>query len=283
MSARGRALKVGREVVRIFRQAGWSVTPEVTRSVDNVSATARNSPAGYVGAVGGDGYLAAVAEGLAEDPERILVPFPGGRGNDLCRALGIGTDASAHARTLLESDLSERQHDIDGIWVGEPRRLALGVVSMGVDAAANERANRSRLRIGPLAYAWSAVSAFARFHPLPFVVEIDGSTQELPGWVCSLSNSGWIGGGVNIVPSSDIADGKLELLNVGPTAKLKVLPLLAKVLGGRNLDSPLVRLADAYSVTVLEPSGLAAMADGDMIARVPFTATVANKVVRVVF
>ncbi|MSS85357.1 diacylglycerol kinase [Actinomycetaceae bacterium WB03_NA08] len=282
MSARGKALEVGKEVVRILRGAGWDVTVQVTRSSDSIPAAAQNADTRLVGAVGGDGYIAAVAQGLAEDPDRVMVPFPGGRGNDLCRSLGIGTDSLTHAKTLTQPDLENRIRAIDGMWIGSKRQLALGVVSLGIDATANRFANQSRFRSGPLAYSWGAIAAFTQSHPNEFVVDVDGVVCDLPGWVCSISNSGWIGGGINILPTSDPYDGVLEVLQVAPTSKARALPLLAKVLGGRNLDSPLVQVISAREVHFMAPTGIVAMADGDMVAKVPFTVRVAPQVVRVV-
>ena len=282
LSARGKALHDGREVARVLRGAGWEVDVKVTRSSDTVSDAAKLCDPGLVGAVGGDGYLAEVAAGLAHDPTRVMVPFPGGRGNDLCRALEIGMDAQKHAEVLAQSGTEGRERTIDGMWVGDDKKLALGVISLGIDRAANEQANKSQIRWGSLAYAWGAVSAFAKFKPLDFTVIASEDEDSFSGWVCSISNSGWIGGGINIVPQSDLTDGVLEVFSVEKTSKTRVVPLLAKVLAGRSLDSPLVQVKSETEITIAEPVGLSAMADGDFIARVPFTVKVAPNVVRVI-
>ena len=282
LSARGRALHDGREVARILHGAGWEVDVHVTHSSDAVSDAARSCAPGLVGAVGGDGYLAEVASGLAHDPDRIMVPFPGGRGNDLCRALGIGVDAAERAEELAELGIEGRERLIDGIWVGEENKLALGVVSLGVDRAANEQANKSLIRWGSLAYAWGAIFAFLKFKPLNFNIVSNEDEDRFPGWICSISNSGWIGGGINIVPQSNLSDGVLEVFSVEKTSRARAVRLLAKVLTGRSLDSPLVRVTSNKEVTITEPVGVSAMADGDFIARVPFTAKVAPAVVRII-
>lgn len=281
LSARGRALHAGREVVQVLRSAKWNVTATVTRSSQDVVLAAADAPQGYVGAVGGDGYMAAVAQGLANDPNRILVPFPGGRGNDLCRALGVGVNPRQRALDLTYTDIDSRITTLDGMWIGEANHLALGVVSLGIDSLANQIANQSRLRWGPLAYAWGGISSFTRFSPMDFQVVIDGAEYDLPGWVCSISNSGWIGGGINIVPSSNPCDGILEVLQVEPTSRVNALPLLAKVLGGRSLNTDLLHIYSGQEISILQPVGLRAMADGDLVATVPFTIRLARGVVRV--
>ena len=178
MSAGGRSVRLGPRIVRILRGGGWEVAVRLTTPGDDPVAIAGGVVAGsIVAALGGDGYLSAVACGCHES-DAIFAPLPGGRGNDLCRALGIGTDPLARARSLarlgltsdeagaLSSDsLTSRVRPLDGMWVRtrEGVRLALGVVSIGLDARANILANESSLTSGPLAYGYGAFRR--RYHP----------------------------------------------------------------------------------------------------------------------
>ena len=142
MSAGGRSVRLGPRIVRILRGGGWEVAVRLTTPGDDPAVIAGGVVAGsIVAALGGDGYLSAVARGCHES-DAIFAPLPGGRGNDLCRALGIGTDPLARARSLarlgltsdeagaLSSDsLTSRVRPLDGMWVRsrEGVRLALGV------------------------------------------------------------------------------------------------------------------------------------------------------------
>lgn len=287
VSARGRALHEGREVVRILRSAGWQVEAIVTTQQDELGELVAGIDADLIGAVGGDGYLATVAHGVAQLEGKTLLPFPGGRGNDLCRSLGVGTSPTEHARTLADltqAGIAERLRPLDGMWVetlatGE-KRLALGLVSFGIDALANEVANRSWFRSGPMAYAWGALTAFVKYRFADCQGSIDGQRHDLSGWLTSISNTGWFGGGINLVAQSDSSDGVLEVINVGRTGRWKVAPLLASVLGQRNLDSPLVHLYEGKDILIESPAGFGAMADGDVVGHVPLRITVAPQAVQ---
>ncbi len=324
MSARGRSLRVGPRVCRILRSGGWHVDVRVTTSDHDPSAVAASVSTRYVAALGGDGYLAAIAQGLA-GTGAVMVPIPGGRGNDWCRAIGAGPEPVARAEALAPlgaappEQAASRIRPMDGMWVDEgfvgedgdgdarggdddgagrdgagrdgrsggaealprPRRLALGVVSLGLDAWANKLANESNLRSGPLAYGWGAVTSPAHFHGAPFRARIDGAEQDLPGWVFSVSNSGFIGGGVHVVPSSDPSDGVLELFRVDQVPLRRVVPAVVQVVALRHADHPLVHTSPARSVDILGPAGLPAMADGDVIGHLPLHVEVAPGVVRV--
>lgn len=296
MSAGGRSVRLGPRIVRILRGGGWEVAVRLTTPGDDPAVIAGGVVAGsIVAALGGDGYLSAVARGCHES-DAIFAPLPGGRGNDLCRALGIGTDPLARARSLarlgLTSDeagalsfdsLTSRVRPLDGMWVRsrEGVRLALGVVSIGLDARANILANESSLTSGPLAYGYGAFAALASHEPTDIVATVDGRERNMSGWIASVSNSGRFGGGITLVDSSDMNDGILEVCHVGPLPMSRALPVLASVVAGRAKTHPAIEVESARVVSFAAPAGTIAMADGDRVASIPFTVDVAPGVVSV--
>ena len=296
MSAGGRSVRLGPRIGRILRGGGWEVAVRLTTPGDDPAAIAGGVAAGsIVAALGGDGYLSAVARGCHES-DALFVPMPGGRGNDLCRALGVGTDPLARARRLaslgLSSDeagssssdsLASRVRPLDGMWVRsrDGVRLALGIVSIGLDARANILANESSLTSGPLAYGYGAFAALASHEPTEIVATVGGREPNMSGWIASVSNSGRFGGGITLVESSDMSDGVLEVCHVGPLSVARALPVLAKVVAGRAKNHPAIEVESARVVSFAAPAGMVAMADGDRIASIPFTVDVAPGVVSV--
>ncbi|WP_022868227.1 diacylglycerol/lipid kinase family protein [Schaalia vaccimaxillae] len=289
MSAGGRSVGAGRRVVSILRAGDWHVRVSVTSASDDPVAIAASTNEDVTAALGGDGYIAATARGCFESG-LVFAPIPGGRGNDLCRALGIGTDPIERARALAglglieENDgFVERIRGLDGIWVNsaDGKRLVLGVISLGVDAKANLIANESSLNNGPLAYGYGAVAAFTTHQHQPIRALVDGEETDLGGWLASISNSGRFGGGITLVPESDLHDGVIELMHAGPVSAMKALPILARALAGRAARGDVLSCRTIHTIEVLEPAGMIAMADGDRVARIPFTAEVAPHVVDV--
>ena len=304
MSAGGRSVRLGPRIVRILRGGGWEVAVRLTTPGDDPAALAAQVASDSIAAaLGGDGYLGAVARGC-HDSGALFVPFPGGRGNDLCRALGIGTDPLARARDVASlgfvsgaagdeavagrarratDALASRVRPLDGMWVRsrDGVRLALGVVSVGLDARANILANESSLTSGPLAYGYGAFAALASHEPTEIIATVDGRERDMSGWVASVSNSGRFGGGITLVESSDMSDGILEVCHVGPMPVARALPVLAQVVAGRAKRHPAIEVETARVVSFAAPAGMVAMADGDRIASIPFTVDVAPGVVSV--
>lgn len=297
MSARGRAISVGPSVVRILREGGWEVSVSVTTAEDTPRKVAAAAEAPFVAALGGDGYLSQVAQGLAST-DSIFVPLPGGRGNDLCRALGASPDALRRARDLAslgvqrcEADggldssdpIEQRLREVDAMWVdqdGRESRIVLGILSVGYEAAVNQIANDSWFRSGPLAYGYGALAAFSCYEQHEFRAIVDGEERDLSGWVASVSNSGMFGGGIHFVPSSSLEDGRMELVHVPPAQRSVVLRALMDILKRREATHPLIQVSSIESISFTEPCGLQAWADGDPIATVPFTVRIEKGAIR---
>ena len=312
LSGKGRALRRAPKVAALLRSQGWNVDVRVTHRSDDPAALAAACTNHWVAVLGGDGYIARIATQVGARGG-VVIPLPGGRGNDLCRCLGIGTDAVAHVRSLptasqiCTEDAGEHPR-IRGVDAMQVRALkgenegqdaagqgpsspakdleenpvqVLGIVSFGLDALANQIANDTSFASGTLAYAWGALRALQQFQPTTMEIEVDGERKRIRGWLVSVSNSGWFGGGINIVPSSNPSDGRLELLTVDPVPKHHAIRVLARVLAMRKVDDPILHVEQVTSVKILDSAGLVAMGDGDQVGEGPLEISVSPEVFRV--
>ena len=312
LSGKGRALRRAPKVAALLRSQGWNVDVRVTHRSDDPAALAAACTNHWVAVLGGDGYIARIATQVGARGG-VVIPLPGGRGNDLCRCLGIGTDAIAHVRSLpMASEICASQAGehprIRGIDAMQVRALnkenngqdaagqrppspardleenpaqVLGIVSFGLDALANQIANDTSFASGTFAYAWGALRALQQFQPKTMEIEVDGERKRIRGWLVSVSNSGWFGGGINIVPSSNPSDGRLELLTVDPVPKHHAIRVLARVLAMRKVDDPILHVEEVTSVKILDSAGLVAMGDGDQVGEGPLEISVSPRVFRV--
>ncbi|WP_455187239.1 diacylglycerol/lipid kinase family protein [Actinomyces sp.] len=312
LSGKGRALRRAPKVAALLRSQGWNVDVRVTHRSDDPAALAAACTNHWVAVLGGDGYIARIATQVGARGG-VVIPLPGGRGNDLCRCLGIGTDAVAHVRSLPSASQicaegageHPRIRGVDAMQVralnGEnegqdatgqrpasPARdleekpaQVLGIVSFGLDALANQIANDTSFASGTFAYAWGALRALQQFQPKTMEIEVDGERKRIRGWLVSVSNSGWFGGGINIVPSSNPSDGRLELLTVDPVPKHHAIRVLARVLAMRKVDDPILHVEQVTSVKIWDSAGLVAMGDGDQVGEGPLEISVSPEVFRV--
>lgn len=317
ISGKGRALRRAPKVAALLRSQGWNVDVRVTHRSDDPAALAAACTNHWVAVLGGDGYIARIATQVGARGG-VVIALPGGRGNDLCRCLGIGTDAVAHVRSLPTASeicaegagehprirgvdamrvralnrVNDGQDaagqrppspgkDLEGKDLEEKPAQVLGIVSFGLDALANQIANDTSIASGTFAYAWGALRALQQFQPKTMEIEVDGTRRRIRGWLVSVSNSGWFGGGINIVPSSNPSDGRLELLTVDPVPKRHAIRVLARVLAMRKVDDPILHIEQVTSVKIWDSAGLVAMGDGDHVGEGPLEISVSPEVFRV--
>jgi YegS/Rv2252/BmrU family lipid kinase len=272
----GRAAKLLPRVEAALRARGVAFRVERTRSLGHARELTRAAlAAGEVAAaLGGDGLLGAVA-GELRNTGGVLGVLPGGRGNDFARKLGIPHDPVAACEYATAGQ--ERRIDlavVDG-------RCYLGILSAGLDSDANELANSTKLKLGTAVYAYAALRALARWKPARWTVTLDGERHEFTGYSVAVANSGVFGSGMFLVPDAELDDGMLDVVLCQDTPKRRYLFNLPKVFRGTHVDEPNLRFLRARSITFEADRPFTAFADGDPIADLPATVTVAPGTLRV--
>ncbi|MDF0529162.1 YegS/Rv2252/BmrU family lipid kinase [Tsukamurella sp. 8F] len=235
-------------------------------AADAAEAAAREGA--QVVAVGGDGQIRVVAEGLSRVPGAALGIAPAGRGNDLARHLGLPHDAVALADVLCAGT----RRTVDTVDVGG--MTVLGNVYAGLDSLSTELINRLR-SIGTAAYRLAPVLAALRWRPARFTVTVDGETLDLAAHMVVVANSGDYGHGLRMVPSADVGSGRLEILVVrGDHSKYRLANLMGQARTGAHVGRPEVLVLSGTTVTVAADRPVPVHADGDYLTELPFTAVV---------
>jgi YegS/Rv2252/BmrU family lipid kinase len=224
----------------------------------------------------GDGLVGAVAGVLHERRAGVLGVLPGGRGNDFARVLGIPLDPVDACAVL--ADGGPRPIDL-GLAGGRP---FVGIASVGFDSEANRIANGAPSRLGRLVYAYGALRAIADWRPATFTVVVDGTTTTFQGWSVGAANSSAYGGGMFAAPAARLDDGALDVVLLGRTSRLGLLlTVLPRVFRGTHVRLRAVRVRRGAEVLVAADRPFTVYADGDPIAELPVTITVARHAVQV--
>jgi len=275
----GRAARVLPAVEAALRSHGVSFRVDRTTSIDHARELAREAAGGgeIAAAMGGDGLTGAVA-GELKDTDAVMAVLPGGRGNDLARKLGIGADPVAAVDVLVAG--RERRIDVAEAGGGS----YLGILSAGLDSAVQDIANDTRVRrLGPLVYTYGALVALSRWHPAQWDVTIDGAELSFAGYSVAVSNSGVFGGGMWLVPDASLEDGLLDVAFItADQSRIAYLRGLPKVFKGTHVDSAGFEIRRGREITFSADRPFTAYADGDPIAELPVTVSVAPGALRVI-
>lgn len=227
-------------------------------------------------AFGGDGLIGAVA-GAVKFTDGVVGVLPGGRGNDLCRALGIPRKPVAACAVLASGIV--RAFDL-----GEAGgRTFTGIASCGFDSLVNEIANETRVVRGSPVYALALVRALPRFKAARFEVTLDdGAPREFSGYSVAAANSTQFGGGMLLAPNASLTDGLLDVVIIEDMPKLRFLRLAPTVFTGRHVRHRGVDVVRGREVHIVASEPFVLYADGEAIAKLPVTVRVLPEAVRMI-
>lgn len=221
---------------------------------------AAQSGAKTIVAVGGDGTIHEVANGLLtheESREVALAVVPTGSGNDFCKAIGVPLDLESAVRALLQ---------------GQPRlvdvcrlkgRFIVNGLGIGLDGAVSHRYRGMRHLRGELGYLWSAVCEALTFPAFPARVRTPDWGYEGPVLFTGVSNGPYHGGDFRLAPTARVDDGQLDVhvvRDMWPVRRLVQIPRARK---GTHLKLPEFSLWRAPWVEFQFEQKVPAHADGE--------------------
>jgi YegS/Rv2252/BmrU family lipid kinase len=263
-SAGGKSLKLLPRVEALLDARRVEFRVERTRSLDHgVDLALRAVELGEVPVVvSGDGLMGAVGGALAgaDTPVGLI---PGGRGNDLARALGIPDEPEA----AVDIVLAGHSRRID---VGEANgKRFLGIVSVGFDSECNRLANETHFIRGNLVYAYSMVRTLVGWRSARFTVVAGGERKRLEGYMVDVANNSVYGGGMYIAPKAEIDDGQFDVVAITEVGKLRFLRGLRDVLKGAHIDKEEVTTFRASRLELDASRPFPVYADGDHLTDLP--------------
>lgn len=299
-SARGRGGNAAERVRHLLRARGHEIVTipgatgaEIRLGTRRVLESAPGVDA--VIAVGGDGTIHHALGGLA------LTGVPlgmvaAGTGNDIARHVGLPLhDVDASVAIILgalagRGEVREldaiRASRPDGAPVDPQHEWSLAVVSAGLDAAVNATANGLRWPTGEGRYLRAIAQELRDLAPYGYRASTDRGRWEGDALLLAAANTRCIGGGLEIDPEADAADGLLEVVRLDPVGLPRLVRLLAHLRTGSHLGQPEVHLERTGSLVIEalapDPAPLAGsrrgsarrpaprpMADGEPIAALP--------------
>ncbi len=263
-SAGGKSLKLLPQIEAALdaRRAVFRV--EKTRSLDHgVDLALRAIELGEVPVVvSGDGLIGAIGGAMA-GAETPLGLIPGGRGNDLARALGIPSEPEAAVDVVLGGH-SRR------IDVGEANgKRFLGIASVGFDSECNRLANDTKLIRGNLVYAYSMVRTLIGWRSARFTIVVGGERKRLTGYFVDVANNSVYGGGMYIAPDAKLDDGEFDVVAITEVGKLRFLRGLREVLKGAHIGKEEVTTFRASRLELDASRPFPVYADGDHLTDLP--------------
>jgi diacylglycerol kinase (ATP) len=206
-SGTGYQPEVEGRIIDACAQHDVECTIEFTQGRGHATELSSQAAAGnnyrLVVAVGGDGTVNEVAQGLLNTP-MIMGIIPKGSGNGLARHLRIPMKIPGSLKSLFSSQVI----DMDTFQLNG--KLSLNVSGIGFDGHIANLFGKEKKR-GLQGYAKHALNEFIQFRE--FEVEIDTGRQNFSrkAFVVAIANSSQYGNNARIAPAASVCDQLLHI------------------------------------------------------------------------
>jgi YegS/Rv2252/BmrU family lipid kinase len=283
----------GKRWPALERQAAdFGLDPHVEMSTGpgGLAEAARNAAergAGLVVAVGGDGTVHEVANGLLSSERRPL-PDLGilarGTGDDFVRALGIPA-AEIDALTVLR-DGRRRELDVGRVSYrtadgAEAQSYFVSMAGVGMSGAVAQRLNTMSKRLGgKVAGLVATFAVFSRWRNVELRVTVGDERREGRMEDVLVGNTEYHNGGMRLCPGAQPDDGFFDVLLIGDVTKRDLVRVLPKLYKGTYLPHPKAELLRGATVTVESSAPLPIELDGEQPGTTPVRFEVVPRALR---
>jgi YegS/Rv2252/BmrU family lipid kinase len=255
-------------LLMVKHNADWSGTEYPGHAIE-LARLAGEQGYDLVVALGGDGTVHEVINGLMQVPEEIrpaLGIVPLGSGNDFAHILGIPVEPGE----ALLSAINGQPHSLDvGSVRDENERLEYfnNTIGMGFDSLVNMHTRKITAIHGFMMYFVALIrTIFRNFDAIDLHVETDQETWDLRTLMLALGNGPREGGGFIITPDAILDDGILNYVTIKKISRLMMLRLVPEVMRGTHGRFKQVRMGTFRRMSVTSQQPLYIHCDGEIYA-----------------
>ena len=282
-SAGGRTARRWPAMLAALERAGVHVETRQTAGpgdATRLAAEASRAGAARIVAVGGDGTLNEVVNGLFDEAgarlgDAVLGLLPCGTGGDFRRSVGIPVDRDAAAAVLAAG--ATRPLDAGRIdYADGSRRWFVNIADCGIGGEVVRRVNAARKRgSGTVTFLYHSLAALLTYRCRPARIEVDGQVIEATVQNVVVANGRYFGGGMLVAPGADPGDGRFEVVILGDIPRHRALIEIRRVYGGKHVGRPDVTVLRGTTVRVapLSDAPLLFDVEGELVGAAPATLT----------
>ncbi len=256
------------DVLQKLEEAGYETSCHATTGAGDATVAARVAVErryDLVVAVGGDGTINEVVNGLAEQEYRPkLGIIPAGTTNDFARAVHIPRDVMAATDIIVQGDTIPvdigRINDKYFVNIGGGGRLT---------ELTYEVPSKLKTMLGQLAYYLKGIEMLPSFKATEVSIEYDGKLfeGEVMLFLVGLTNS--VGGFEKLAPNSSINDGLFSLLILKKTNLADFIRVATLALRGEHINDPNVIYTQANRIKVQSHDKVQLNLDGEFGGLLP--------------
>ncbi|MGN0807505.1 MAG: diacylglycerol/lipid kinase family protein [Candidatus Coproplasma sp.] len=219
-------------VKSVFENAGKGVELHMTDHPSHATEIARELTAGGryadIIAMGGDGTLHEVINGIVDVENCTLGLIPMGTGNDFASTIKVPKNPISAAKKIITNTPTP----IDYIELSNGLR-SINAVGTGIDVDVLKYAYASKSKRRNK-YFSALFKALRHFQYTKFKVSWDGGEERAyNGMIAALGNGASFGGGIKMFPTAKIDDGYMDLVVVDYVSRMRMVIAFIKLVLGK--------------------------------------------------
>jgi diacylglycerol kinase (ATP) len=273
MAGKGSGRKADRLLEALLRGFGMKFKAWHTEAPGHATQLARQATTSHVVAVGGDGTINEVVNGLA-GTDKIMGIIPTGSGNDFIKSIGVPHAMKKALQVLLNGhvrtiDVGRVQtgRSLDGSMKYAPARLFVNGVGIGFDAAVARRVSEITGLRGTALYLLAVLQTLGRYRAPEFTVRADAERWNRRQLLIAVGNGRCAGGGFYLTPDAKVDDGVLDVTVIEDVPILTVLRLIPGVMAGKPVKNACVSYKKVNELEVTSSEEFNVHADGEIVGR----------------
>lgn len=224
-------------------------------------------------ALGGDGTINEVVNGIVDFDKTTLGYIPVGSGNDFARGLKL-TSTPVEALEVVLSKSKIHPIDIGTIAYGNRIRRFAVSSGLGYDAAichevvvSKVKQFLNRIKLGKLTYVFVAINRLfsSKQDEMTLVLDHEKEVHFSKPYFVAFMNNPYEGGGLKFAPDAKNDDGLLDVIVASDIPKLMVLRILPTAYKGKHTRFKGIHMYRAKHIEVHSKCPLAIHTDGEPI------------------
>jgi diacylglycerol kinase (ATP) len=238
----------------------------LTTGPGHATSVARESSSPTVVAVGGDGTINEVANGLLGS-DKALGILPGGSGNDFVKSLSIPSRLAPALEILLRGH--QRRMDLGTVAAGDGNsssRVFVNGVGAGFDAAVAAKTREITSLSGIALYLAAVFQTLGHYRAPRFTITAGASAPIIGrNLLIAIGNGQCAGGGFFLTPDAIVDDGLLDACIVDDKNLLQILFLMPRVMRGKHHHVRGVKFLRSSEFNISASDPFFVHADGEIV------------------
>ena len=254
---------------------------------ERLARTALDEGVRYLVAVGGDGTVNGVVNGMFTErkpvaPDAVLGVAGAGTGCDLVRTFGLDRSPEVLAPHLASP--ATMPMDVGVVQCRDDRdqpieRLFANIAEVGYGAEVVGLADRLPRRWGRVRYLLGAWGAIVKLDRTPARLEVDHFTRDLDLVELVVANGQFFGGGMKVAPRALVDDERFNVLAFTGKSS-QVFNLTIQLYQGEHLPNPDIVEYQSQGVSIAPERPMRVEIDGEVIGRTPASFSLLHKALR---